>query len=71
MKKYDGKEFIKLRKIGKFTDVDFLTSNFSGYQLGLDMFYKDGRPHYHKPVYVDKSRAQKIIENTNNGKQYY
>lgn len=71
MKKYDGKEFTRLRKLGKFTNVDFLASNFSGYQLGLDMFYKDGRPYKHKPVYVDQAKAQKIVENTNNGKQYY
>jgi hypothetical protein len=31
MKKYDGKEFTRLRKLGKFTNVDFLASNFSGY----------------------------------------
>ena len=71
MKKYDGKEFIKLRKLGKFADVDFLNSNFSGYQLGLDMFYADGRPFIHKPVYVDRVKKDKITENTNNGKQYY
>ena len=56
MKKYDGEEFKKLRQKGKFTDVDFLSSNFSGYQLGLDMYYKDGRPCLTKPVYVDKKR---------------
>ena len=71
MKKYDGEEFTKARRAGKFTDVDFLSSNFSGYQLGLDMYYKDGRPCIHKPVYVDKTRKEKITENTNNGKQYY
>lgn len=71
MKKYDGDEFTKARRAGKFANVDFLSSNFSGYQLGLDMYYKDGRPFIHKPVYVDKTRKQKITENTNNGKQYY
>ena len=71
MKKIDGEDFIKARRAGKFADVDFLSSNFSGYQLGLDMYYKDGRPFISKPVYVDKKRKEKIIENTNNGKQYY
>ena len=68
MHKYDGEEFKKLRRAGKFTDVDFLASNFSGYQLGLDMYYSDGRPFLHKPVYVDKKRKERITENTNNGK---
>lgn len=71
MKKYEGEEFKKLRRNGKFADVDFLSSNFSGYELGLDMYYKDGRPCLTKPVYVDKKRKQKITENTNNAKQYY
>lgn len=71
MHKYDGEQFAKLRRAGKFTDVDFLASNFSGYQLGIDMFYSDGRPFMHRPVYIDKTRKEKITKNTNSGKQYY
>lgn len=71
MKKCEGEEFKKARQRGKFADVDFLSSNFSGYQLGLDMYYKDGRPCFNKHVYVDKKRKEKITENTNNGKQYF
>ena len=31
MKKCEGEEFKKARQRGKFADVDFLSSNFSGY----------------------------------------
>jgi hypothetical protein len=37
MKRTDGKDFKKAFKRGKWNDVDFVTSNFSGYQLALDM----------------------------------
>ena len=37
MKRTDGKQFKKAFKNGKWNDVDFLTSNFSGYQISLDM----------------------------------
>lgn len=63
--------FIKVRKKGKFKDVDFLTSNFSGYEIVFEMFHKDGRPERMKHVYVDKKRKDRITEHTNNGKQYY
>ena len=31
MKRYDGENFSKMRRRGKFADVDFFSSNFSGY----------------------------------------
>lgn len=71
MGRFKDEEFAKVRRNGKFTDVDFLTSNFSGYQIILEMFYKSGRPPRTKKVYVDRTRRDKITEYTNNGKQYY
>lgn len=71
MERITGQDFAKARRNGKFAEVDFLTSNFSGYQLIFEMFYKSGRTPRQKPVYVDTKRKQKIINNTNNGKQYY
>jgi len=68
MGRFTGEDFAKARRHGKFTDVDFLTSNFSGYQLVLEMFYKDGRPARKKNIYVDKTRKQRITDNVNNGK---
>lgn len=63
-----GEGFKKARKRGKWKNVDFLSSNFSGNELVLSMkhnvFSKE------KIIYVDKNLKSKITENTNNGMQY-
>lgn len=63
-----GEEFKWARRHGKWNDVDFLKSNFSGNQLSLNM----GGMYAHKgkPIYVDKRLKQKLTDNTNLGKQY-
>lgn len=71
MGRFKDEDFAKARRRGKFEDVDFLTSNFSGYQMIFEMFYKSGRTPRKKNIYVDKTRKDKITEYTNNGKQYY
>jgi hypothetical protein len=68
MNRIKDKEFAKARRNGKFKEVDFLTSNFSGYEIVLELFHTDGRPERKKHVYVDKVRKNRIIEHTNNGK---
>ena len=69
MRRISGDAFSKARKNGKFKDVDFLESYFSGYELELNI-YKRGGLKRSKTIYVDPKRKQKIIENTNLGKQY-
>lgn len=71
MEKIDGELFKNFRRKRKFADVDFLTSNFSGYVLMFKMFYKDGRPIREKYVYVDGKRKKRITYYTNIGRQYY
>lgn len=68
MKRISGDDFSLARRNGKFKEIDFLASFFSGYQLVLNMYSK----HFTrtKNIYVDKKLKSKIIENTNNGKQY-
>lgn len=65
-------EFIKARENGKFKDVDFLESLFTGYQLYLYVHGKrDNFLHRRKfPIYVGKTYKDVITENTNKGKQY-
>ena len=63
-----GEKFKTARKRGKWREVDFLSSNFSGNELILQMKHKDFVKE--KVVYVDKKIKNKIIENTNNGVQY-
>lgn len=71
MRRVDGESFKRLRKAGKFRDIDFLTTNFAGYEIVFEMFYADGRPRRRRTVYVDGKRKKRITDNANNGKQYY
>ena len=50
-------------------NVDFLTSNFSGYQIVLDMESKK-RTTRQKDIYLSPKDRDRITENTNLGKQY-
>lgn len=69
MKKTSGKDFKNAVKHGKWRDVDFLTSNFSGYQLSLKVKSKK-RPEKDKTIYVDSAHKNRITELTNEGKRY-
>ena len=69
MKRTEGNKFKKAFKNGKWNDVDFIMSNFSGYQLILDMESKK-RTSREKPIYLSAKDKQRITDNTNNGKQY-
>ena len=70
MKKFDYDDFSRLRRIGKWRDVDYLSSFFTGYQLFLFMYNREGKPVREKPIYVDPKLKDKITENTNKGMQY-
>ena len=69
MKRTEGKKFKKAFKNGKWNDVDFIMSNFSGYQLTLEMQSEKRLPR-EKPIYLSGKDKQRIIDNTNMGKQY-
>lgn len=69
MNKVQGNKFKKAFKRGKWRDVDFITSNFTGYQLGFEMQSTKGLPRF-KNVYLGKEYKQRITDNTNAGKQY-
>lgn len=72
MQGFSDSEFERVRKNGKFKDVDFLESLFTGYQLYLYIKSKDDKYHVKKkkPIYVNKFFKDQITKNTNNGKQY-
>lgn len=69
MKRTTGEDFKKAFKKGKWRDVDFITSNFSGYQLAFRMESEKRTPR-EKNIYLSTKEKQKITDNTNNGKQY-
>jgi hypothetical protein len=60
-----GDDFAAARRNGKWQDVDFLESYFSGYQLVLNMYNKDGGVTRTKPIYVDKKLKNKLTNYTN------
>lgn len=64
-----GDKFGNARRNGKWLDVDFLNSNFSGYQL--EFRYEASERIIKKPVYVSGWMKDIITENTNKGMQYY
>ena len=64
-----GKNFEQARKHGKWVDVDFLASNFTGNQIVLEMHRKDGIKRV-KPIYVSSKLKNRLTELTNEGKKY-
>lgn len=69
MKRTSDKQFKKAFKNGKWNDVDFIESNFSGYQLTFEMQSEKRLPR-NKTVYLSAKDRDRITDNTNNGKQY-
>ena len=68
MQRVDGVAFQKLKRAGKWPGLDFLKSNFIGYQLCFYMYGK--RTPRVKNVYLNKEYRETIIRNINNGMQY-
>ncbi len=58
-------EFIKARQNGAFQDVDFLTSNYTGYRLGLRFSTRYGK--WTKALHVTEKYKDRITELTNQG----
>lgn len=68
----EGQGFINLRKAGKFSGIDFLESNFTGYQLYLYLHGKqDDFLHRRKfPIHLGSEYKKRIEELVNQGKVY-
>lgn len=69
IKRVSDDDFAKARRLGKWSDVDFLASNFSGHQMTLE--YQSTKMTLSKPVYLNPARRDKITKYTNEGKAYY
>lgn len=67
-----GAEFERVRSKGKFAEIDFLESLFTGYQLYLYIHGKrDNFLHRRKyPIYFGNLLKKKLVEYTNQGKTY-
>lgn len=69
MKRFFREEFSRARRNGKWSKVDFLTSNFCAYQMVFH-FQSQGVMR-EKLIYLDPSHRDRIVNYTNQGKQYY
>lgn len=69
MKRTEGSDFKDAFRRGKWRDIDFIKSNFCGYQLCLIMKSLK-RPMREKLIYLSKNKREKITEYVNKGKQY-
>lgn len=69
MKRTEGSDFKDAFRRGKWRDIDFIKSNFCGYQLCLIMESLK-RPIREKLIYLSKNKREKITEYVNKGKQY-
>ena len=69
MRRISDENFAKARRNGKWLDVDFLASNFTGYQMVFR--FTQQQIVIEKPIYLDPQNKNRITEHTNNGKQYF
>ena len=60
-----GDDFVKARQNGAFDDIDYLASNFTGYQIYLT--YKTRYGAWKKRIHVNKKYKDRITELTNKG----
>lgn len=72
MEPIKGEEFMDLRAKGKFANIDFLETFFTGYQMYLYLHGKRDILFARRkfPIYFGKEFREKLAENTNNGKTY-
>ena len=69
VKCFENEVFQKQYAAGRFIGIDFLASNFKGYQLY--MFYKKGTQWKEKPMFINKKLKDLFYEKINNGMVYY
>lgn len=68
MQRIRGEHFKALRRAGKWRDINYLKSMFTGYQVGFYML--GNRTPRVKNIYLSKYLRDILVENTNKGMQY-
>lgn len=69
VRSYSGDDFKRAYSKGKFAGIDFLESDFTGYQL--EYRYKTSLGERYKPIYISKNMKDRFYELINEGKKYY
>lgn len=70
MQQYEGEEFKRLYKLGKFRHVDYFKSNFAG-NCFMYRYVNSRKESRSRPIYVSHSLNKYITKYTEEGKQYY
>jgi hypothetical protein len=70
MKQFSDEEFKKLYKYGKFKNIDYVLSQFTGNEL-VYKYSTRTVDNKEKPIYVNKELKKLIEKHTNEAKQYY
>lgn len=69
MARTSGEQFKRAFRAGKWRDVDFLTSDFTGYQIKYYMEHKN-KPAREKNIYLYNKHKNQITEKTNQAFTY-
>lgn len=69
VKCFQDEDFRRLYSGGKFLGIDFLKSEFKGYQIFFQWKYKYTIKE--KPIYVSNNLKNVLYQKVNEGKQYY
>ena len=69
VKQFSGDHFRRMYRKGKFFGIDFLFSNFKGYQIYFRYQYRGGFSE--KPIYINNKLKELFYKKINEGKQYY
>lgn len=65
----DGDKFIEQRQNGRFSEIDFIESDFTGYFLNY--FYRAKAYQKSQPIYLGGELKKSFLQNINSGKRYY
>lgn len=64
-----GEKFIKHRQNGRFQEIDFVESDFTGYFLTY--FFKGSAYQKEIPIYIGSNLKKKFLSNINSGEKFY
>ena len=65
----DGDKFVEHRQNGRFSEIDFVESDFTGYFLNY--IYRAKAYNKIRPIYIGGALKQKFLDGINSGIKYY
>lgn len=68
---FNEDEFLKLRRKGKFHEIDVIESDFKGYQLAFYYNVYDKKTYKNQNIYLSGKHKNKLLERINSGDKMY